>query len=103
MDLVAVGVLGLALGLVLGYWMALPRVTRLEKEKTLAEAQVKQMVQVRLTDWALEMAQDSRMAQARSLERLKTQDSNLEKAHSSDLKLAKARQEWEKANWKVEE
>jgi type II secretory pathway pseudopilin PulG len=58
MDLVAVGVLGLALGLVLGYWSGLPRVQRLEKEKTQAEVQVSQMVQVRLTDWALEMARD---------------------------------------------
>jgi len=32
MDLVAVFVLGLALGLVLGYLVAMPRVRRLEKE-----------------------------------------------------------------------
>jgi hypothetical protein len=32
MDLVAVFVLGLALGIVLGYWAAMPRVRRLDKE-----------------------------------------------------------------------
>ena len=32
LDLVAAAVLGLAAGSVLGYWMALPRVLRLEKE-----------------------------------------------------------------------
>ena len=39
-DLVAVAVLGLAGGSVLGYWAALPRVWRLEKELAQALQQV---------------------------------------------------------------
>ena len=38
--MVAVAVLGLAAGSVLGYWMALPRVLRLEKELAQALQQV---------------------------------------------------------------
>ena len=40
LDLVAAAVLGLAAGSVLGYWMALPRVLRLEKELAQALQQV---------------------------------------------------------------
>jgi hypothetical protein len=54
MDLVAVFVLGLGLGLALGYWLAMPRVKRLEKESVLA------------LGWQLE----SRLAQELSLQRL---------------------------------
>ena len=63
MDLVAVFGLALALGSVLGYLSALPRVKRLEKEKR----------------WALDWQRDSRLAQELSLQRLQREQ------HKHDL------------------
>jgi hypothetical protein len=54
MDLAAALFLGLVLGLVLGYWLAMPRVKRLEKESVLA----------------LGWKKDSALAQELSLQRL---------------------------------
>jgi hypothetical protein len=99
LDLVATVVLGLAVGSVLGYWLALPRVKRLEKD-------LETVLRLEKANW---LARDSRLAMVHSLEKLKAEESglvqqelDLEKAHWSDLARESARQEREKANWKVQ-
>ena len=92
MDLVAAAVLGLAVGSVLGYWMALPRVRRLEKD-------LETVLRLEKANW---LARDSRLAMAHSLEKLT--DSGLVQSEldlESDLARESARQEREKANWKA--
>ena len=71
MDLVAVFVLALGLGLVLGYLSALPRVRRLEKES------------VKVSGWEL----DSRLAQGLSLSRLHREQA-LEKSELEQRRTA---------------
>ena len=113
LDLVAGLVLGLAVGSVLGYWSAVPRVKRLEKE-------LETVLRLEKANW---LARDSRLAMVHSLENLKVQDLgkdweqkkhsdwdsglvqselDLEKVHLSDLAMESARQEQEKRNWKVQ-
>ena len=99
LDLVAGLVLGLAVGSVLGYWSAVPRVKRLEKE-------LETVLRLEKANW---LARDSRLAQAHSIAMVTGKDlglvqmeMDLEKVHLSDLAMESARQEREKANWKVQ-
>ena len=107
LDLVATVVLGLAVGLVLGYWSALPRVKRLERE-------LETVLRLEKANW---LARDSKLAQAHSLAILRAKDSekaqlsetdsglvqqelDLERAHLSDLSRESERQWAEAQDWK---
>jgi len=110
--------LGLALVSLLGWWWAMGKVQDLRLELRMVKAKAEELEQ---GNW---LARDSRLAMAHSLENLKAKDLGKDweqKKHSdwdsvqplelesqtdldllSDLAKESARQEREKANWKVQ-
>ncbi len=93
MDLLAAVALGVLLGSVLGYWAALPRVKRLEKD-------LETVLRLEKANW---LARDSKLAQAHSLVMLKVKDSGLVQTELDlelDLSRESERQWAEAQNWK---
>ena len=91
--------LGLGLVSLLGWWWALGKVQDLRLELKMVKAKAEELEK---GNW---LARDSRLAQAHSIAMVTGKDLGLVQSEldlESDLARESARQEREKANWKVQ-